>query len=119
MPASAHSGVLPELLADRVLQGQKAIHHHIELAGLPSRRVIFHEEEETSWGPAGQRAEVSNYYILTTIIIYASWKSNEAKGTPNVSIINKHSNESRRYASDLKTESFTFKYNTTPKNTKY
>ena len=118
MPASAHSGVLPEVLADRVLQGQTAI-HHIELAGPPFRRAMFHKEGETSWGPAGQSGEVSFFYILTTIFIYASWKSNEAKGTPNVSITIKHGNESRRYASNLKTKSFTFKYHTTPKNTKY
>ena len=57
-------------------------------------------------------------FLYFTIFIYANWKSNEAKGTPNVSIT-KHSNESRRYASNLNTKSFTFKYHTTPENTKY
>ena len=46
------------------------------------------------------------------------WKSNKAKGTPNVGII-KHSNERRRYASNLKTKSFNIKYHIKPENTKY
>ena len=33
-------GALPEVLADRLLQGQKAI-HHFNLAGTPFRRVMF------------------------------------------------------------------------------
>ena len=37
------------------------------------------------WGPAGPRAEVSIFYIF--IFLFMRWKSNEAKGTPNVSII--------------------------------
>ena len=48
-------------------------------------------------------------YFILLYIFFMRWKSNEAKGTPNVSII-KHSNESRRYASSLKTKSFNFKY---------
>ena len=56
------------------------------------------------------------FYIF--IFLFMRWKSNEAKGTPNVSII-KHSNESCRYASNLKTISFNFKYHITPENTKY
>ena len=64
--------------------------------------------------------EVPIFDIL--IFLFVRWKSNEAKGTPKVSII-KHSNESRRNASNLKTKCFNikyhFKYHTTPKNTKY
>ena len=67
-------------------------------------------------GPAGQRAEVSIFDIL--IFLFMRWKSNEAKRTPNVSII-KHRNESRRYASNLKTKRFSFKYQITPENAKY
>ena len=48
-------GVLPEVFADRLLQG-KAI-HHLELAGPPSRRVMFSKgnrrRERERWGPAG------------------------------------------------------------------
>ena len=54
--------------------------------------------------------------FLYFIFLFMRWKLNEAKGTPNVSII-KHSNESRRYASNLKTKSFNFKYHITPENT--
>ena len=112
-------GVLPEVLADRLLQGQKAI-HHLKLAGPPSRRVEFRKGERRAgwegWGPAGQRAEVSIFYIF--IFLFMRWKSNEAKGTPNVRTT-KYSDESRQYASNLKTKSFNFKYHTTPENTKY
>ena len=45
----------------------------------------------------------------TLVFLFIEWKSNETKGTPNVSII-KHSNESHRYASNSKTKSFNFKY---------
>ena len=69
------------------------------------------------WGPAGKRAEVSIFDILTFLFIMR-WKSNEAKGTPNVGII-KYSNESRRYVSNLETKSFNFKYHITAENTKY
>ena len=59
--------MLPEVLADRLLQGQKAI-HHFELAGPPSRRVMLHKGKSSGgweeWGTAGQRAEVSIFYIL-------------------------------------------------------
>ena len=54
--------VLPEVLADRLLQGQKVI-HHVELAGPSFCRVIFRKGNSRGgwegWGPAGQRAEVS------------------------------------------------------------
>ena len=59
-------------------------------------------------------------FLIFNIFLFLSmrWKSNEAKGTPNVSII-KHSNESRRYASNLKIKRFSFKYHiTTPENIK-
>ena len=60
-------GVLPEVLADRLLQGQKAI-HHLELAGPPSHRVMFRKgnsrERWEGWGPAGQRAEMSIFLYL-------------------------------------------------------
>ena len=112
-------GVLPEVLAGRLLQGQKAI-HHLERAGPPSRRVMFRKGKRRGgwegWGPAGQRAEVSVFYI--SIFLFMRWKSNETKGTPNVSIF-KHSNEGRRYASNWKTKSFNFKYHIKPENTKY
>ena len=65
--------------------------------------------------PAGQKAEVSIFDIF--IFLSMRWKSNEAKGTPNVSII-KHSNESRRYASNSETIFVNFKYHITPENTK-
>ena len=59
--------MLPEVLADRLLQGQKAI-HHLELAGPPSRRVMFRKGKSPGgwegWRPAGQMAEVSIFYIL-------------------------------------------------------
>ena len=66
--------VLPEVLADRLLQGQKAI-HHLELAGPPFRRVMFLKgNSRGGWegrGPAGQRAEVSILDILCfNIFIY-------------------------------------------------
>ena len=68
-------GVLPEVLADRLLRGQKAI-RHLELAGPPSRRVMFRKGNSRGgwegWGPAGQRAEVSMFGILYFyIFIYA------------------------------------------------
>ena len=107
-------GVLPENLADRFLQGQTAI-HHLELAGPLSRRDIFRKGKSRGgregWGPAGQMAGGSIFYIF--IFLFTRWKSNEAKGTPNVSII-KHRNESRRYTSNLKTKSFNFKYHIRP-----
>ena len=90
--------MLPKVLADRLLQGQKAI-HRLELAGPPSRQVMFRKgkrcEGWEGWVPAGQRAEVSVFDIL--IFLFMRWKSNEAKETPNASIM-KHSNDSRRYA---------------------
>ena len=102
-----------------LVQGQKAI-HHLELAGTPSRRVMFRKEKRRGgweeWGAAGQRAEVSIFDIL--IFLFMRWKSNEAKGTPNVSTI-KRNNESRRYASNLKAKSFNFKYHIALENTKY
>ena len=60
------------------------------------------------------------FYIYIYIYIFLRWKSNEAKGTPNASII-KHSDETPRYASNWKTKSFKFKYHTgiRPENTKY
>ena len=88
--------MLPEVLADRLLQSQKAI-HHLELASLPPRRVMFRKGKSRGgwegWGPAGQRAEESIFYIF--IFLFLRWKSNEAKGTPDLSII-KLSNENRR-----------------------
>ena len=62
-----------------------------------------------------RRCRLFIFYIL--IFLLMRWKLNEAKGTPNVNII-KHSIESRRYASNLKANSFNFKYHITPKNTK-
>ena len=60
-------GVLPEVFADRLLEGQKAI-HHLELADPPSLWVMFREgNSRGGWegrGPAGQRVEVSIFYIL-------------------------------------------------------
>ena len=54
-------GVLPKVLADRLLQGQKAT-RHLESAGPLSRRVVFCKENSRGgwegWGPLGQRAEV-------------------------------------------------------------
>ena len=45
--------MLPEELADRLLQGQKAI-HHLELADSPSRQVMFCKgKSRAGWGPAG------------------------------------------------------------------
>ena len=63
-------------------------------------------------------AEGGGVDFLYFIFLVMRWKSNEAKGTPNVSII-KHSDESRRYASNLNTKSFNFTYHVTPENTKY
>ena len=59
--------MLPEVLADGLLQGQKAI-YHIELADPPSRGVMFRKGKSRGgwegWGPVGQRAEVSVFYIF-------------------------------------------------------
>ena len=68
-----------------------------------------------SWGLAGQSAEVSVFYIRYFILLFMRWKSNEAKGTPNGSII-RHRNKSHRYAPNLKTKLFIFKYHITPEN---
>ena len=46
----------------------------------------------------GRRCGFFMFYIF--ISLFMRWKLNEAKGTPNVSVI-KYSNESRRYASNL------------------
>ena len=58
--------MLPEVLADRLLQGQKAI-HHLELAGPPYRRAMVRKGKSRGgwegWGPAGQRVEVSFFCI--------------------------------------------------------
>ena len=58
--------MLSKVLADRLLQGQKAI-HHLELAGPPSRRVMFRKGKSRGgwegWAPMGQRAEVPICYI--------------------------------------------------------
>ena len=66
-------GMSPEVLADRLLQGQKAI-HHLELAGPPSRRVMFRKGGGRGgwegWGPAGQRAVVSIFDILYCYIYF-------------------------------------------------
>ena len=67
--------MLPEILADRLLQDPKAT-HHLELAGPPSRRIMFRKGKSRGgwegWGRAGQRAEVSFFYILYfNIFIYA------------------------------------------------
>ena len=98
--------MLPEAIADQLLQGQKVV-HHIELDGPPfsSGRV---SQGEKLWGPAGQRA-CRVLIVDVCTFLFMRWESNEAKGTPNVSII-KHNNESRQYASNLKTKSFNFKY---------
>ena len=63
-------------------------------------------------------AEGGGVDFLYFIFLFMRWKSNEAKGTPNVSII-KHSNESRQYASNLEAKRFISKYHIAPKNTKY
>ena len=59
--------MLPEVLAERLLQGQKAI-HHLELTSPPSRRVMFRKRKSRGgwegWGPSGQRVEVSIFYIF-------------------------------------------------------
>ena len=105
-------GLLPKELADRLLQGQKAT-RHLELAGPLSCRVVFCKENSRGgWegrGPVRQRAEVLIFYIFYVLtFLFMRWKSNEVRGTPNVSIF-KHSYESRQYASNL-TKSFNFKY---------
>ena len=65
------------------------------------------------------RGRRCRFFVLNIFtFLFVRWKSNEAKGTPNVSII-KHSNESRRYASNLKTISFDFDNHITPENTKH
>ena len=59
--------MLPKVLADRLFQGQKAI-HHLELAGPPSRRVMFRKGKRRGgwegWRPAGQRAKASIFDTL-------------------------------------------------------
>ena len=60
-------------------------------------------------GVGGAEGEGVDFDTLYFYILLMGWKLNEAKGTPNVSII-KHSNESPRYASNLKTKSFSSKY---------
>ena len=66
-------GVLPEVVADRLLQGQKAI-DHLELAGQPFRRVMFRQGNSRGGcegrGLAGQRAEGSIFYILYFYIYF-------------------------------------------------
>ena len=68
-------GVLPEVLADRFLQGQKAI-RHLGLASLPSRRIMFRKEKSRGgwegWGPADQKGEVSIFFFkYFNIFFYA------------------------------------------------
>ena len=53
-------------------------------------------------GASGAEGRGVDFYLMFYIFLFMRWKSNEAKGTPNVSII-KHSKVSRRYASKLKT----------------
>ena len=69
--------MLPEKLADRLLQGQKAI-HHLELTAPPSRRVMFRKGKSRrgweGWGPAGQRAEVTIFYIQYFYIFICAWE---------------------------------------------
>ena len=59
--------MLPDVLSDQILRGQQTI-YHLGLAGPPPRRVIFRKGksggEWEGWGSAGQRAEVSIFYIL-------------------------------------------------------
>ena len=73
MSACARSGVWLEVLIDRLLQGQKAI-HHLELAGPPSRRVMFRKGENCGgregWGPTEQRAEVSIFIFDIFIFLF-------------------------------------------------
>ena len=83
-------GVLPEVLADRLLQGQEAT-HHLKLAGPPSRRVMFRKEDRgQSWGVGGVGAGgaedggVDFSIPDISIFLFMRWKSNEAKGTPDV-----------------------------------
>ena len=108
--------MLPEVLADRLRQGLKAI-HQLELDGLPSRQVMFRKRKVVGSGRGGGRRGrgwmcLFSYFIF--FIFFMLWKSNKAKGTPNVSII-KHCNERRRYASNLNTQSFNIKYHIKPK----
>ena len=87
MSASTRSGgIAGSLLADRLLQGQKAI-HHLELAGPPSRRVMFREGNSRGGRPGrgGRRCRFFILYIFT--FLFMRWKSNEAKGISNLSII--------------------------------
>ena len=67
--------MLPEVLADRLLQSQKAI-HNLKLAGPPSHWFMFLKGKRhgvwEGWGPAGQKAEMSIFGILYFyIFIYA------------------------------------------------
>ena len=59
-------------------------------------------------GAGGAEGGGVDFYILYFIFLFMRSKLNEAKEIPNVSII-KHSNESRRYASNLNKRSFNFK----------
>ena len=63
MSAPAHSGGVAESThwSPRA-QGKKAI-HHLELAGPLTRRVMFRKGKSRGGVPAGQRAEVSIFYI--------------------------------------------------------
>ena len=69
-------------------------------------------------GPGGAEGEgVDFLYFIVLYFIYAMEIEGGQRDT-KLSII-KHSNESRRYASNLKTKGFNFKYHITPENTKY
>ena len=58
--------MLPEVLAGRLFQSQKAM-HHLELAGPPSHRVMHRKGKSRGvwegWAPVEQRAEVSLFYV--------------------------------------------------------
>ena len=69
-------------------------------------------------GQRGRGPRCRIFKFLNFIFLFMRCKSNEVKGAPNVSIIIKHSNETRRNASNLKSRSFNFKYHITPENTK-
>ena len=112
------AGVLP----DRLLQGQKAIHHlelrlvYLLVGSCFARGTVVGGGRGRGRPGRGRWCRFFILYIFT--FLYMRWKSNEVKGTSNLSIL-KHSNESRRSASNLNTKSFNIKYHMTLENTKY
>ena len=85
------TGVLPEVIADRLLQGQTAI-HHLEVAGPPSRRVMIHKGNSVvvsgrGGGQRGRGRRCRFFILYIFTFLFMRWKSNEAKGISNLSII--------------------------------